>query len=207
MAERRTRGPGGSRRPGARTPRNSPAGSTGRARPTSPADTGSTTAIRPVVAGPTSAPAERGSRFTGRAAVLVLVMAVLTVSYGSSLKAYLQQRSQIADLKEQIAAREQSIDALEREKRRWEDPAFVQAQARARFGYLMPGETSYVVLDENGQPLESEATLHDPDEIVKVEPTAWWTSAWASVELAGNPPVEKGSAGKPPATEIDGTTQ
>ena len=108
--------------------------------------------------------------------MLVLVVAVLTVSYGSSLKAYLQQRSQIAELKEQIAVREQSIGALEREKRRWEDPAFVQAQARERFGYLMPGETSYVVLDENGQPLESEARLHDPDEVVKVEPTAWWTT-------------------------------
>ena len=135
------------------------------------------------------------------------MVAVLTVSYGSSLKAYLQQRSQIADLKEQIAAREQSIGALEREKRRWEDPAFVQAQARERFGYLMPGETSYVVLDENGQPLESEARLHDPDEVVKVEPTAWWTTAWASVELAGVPPVEKGGAGKPPASEIDGTKE
>ena len=133
-------------------------------------------------------------------------MAVLTVSYGSSLKAYLQQRSQITDLKEQIAAREQSIDALEREKRRWEDPAFVQAQARARFGYLMPGETSYVVLDEDGQPLESGATLHDPAQVVREQPTPWWTTAWASVELAGNPPTERNGAGRPPASRIDGTS-
>ena len=80
-------------------------------------------------------------------------MAVLTVSYGSSLKAYLQQRSQIADLKVQIAEREVNIDALEREKPRWNDPAYVQAQARARFGYLMPGQTSYVVIDADGDPL------------------------------------------------------
>jgi hypothetical protein len=43
------------------------------------------------------------SRFTGRAAVLVLVLAVLTVSYASSLRAYLQQRAHIGDLKAQIA--------------------------------------------------------------------------------------------------------
>jgi len=135
--------------------------------------------------------------------VLVLVVAVLTVSYGSSLKAYLQQRSQITDLKTQIAERQVDIDALEREKRRWDDPAYVQAQARARFGYLMPGETSYVVLDVDGLPLESTATLRDPAEVVKVEPTAWWTTAWASVELAGNPPVDRGA--QAPATEIDGT--
>lgn len=135
--------------------------------------------------------------------MLVLVLAVLTVSYGSSLKAYLQQRSEITELKSQIAEREVDIDALEREKRRWDDPAFVQAQARSRFGYLMPGETSYIVLGADGQPLESGSTLKDPSEVVKVEPTAWWTSAWESVELAGNPPTDRG--GKPPATEIDGT--
>ena len=45
----------------------------------------------------------RRPRFTGRAAVLVLVLAVLTVSYASSLRAYLQQRSHIGDLKQQIA--------------------------------------------------------------------------------------------------------
>ena len=130
---------------------------------------------------------------------------MLTVSYGSSLKAYLQQRSQITDLKTQIAERQVDIDALEREKRRWNDPAYVQAQARARFGYLMPGETSYVVLDVDGKPLESTASLRDPAEVVKVEPTAWWTTAWASVELAGSPPIGRGD--KPPATEIDGTDQ
>jgi hypothetical protein len=137
--------------------------------------------------------------------VLVLVLAVLTVSFGSSLKAFLQQRSEIGDLKTQIAERETDIDALEREKRRWGDPAFVQAQARARFGYLMPGETSYIVLGADGQPLEKEASLNDPADVVKVEPTAWWTTAWESMELAGNPPTNRGD--QPPATEIDGTEQ
>jgi cell division protein FtsB len=150
---------------------------------------------------------ERGPRITGRAAVLVLIVAVLTVSYGSSLKAFLQQRSHIAELKEQIAEREASIQALEREKRRWSDPAFVAQEGHRRFGYVMPGETSYVVLDADGQPLESGATLLEPDDVVKVQPTAWWTTAWASVELAGNPPVEKNGAGKPPASEIDGTQE
>ena len=132
----------------------------------------------------------RRPRFTGRAAVLVLVLAVLTVSYASSLRAYLEQRSHIGDLKVAIAEREASINSLEREKQRWQDPAFVQAQARARFGYVMPGETGFLVLDENGDPLESQAALSDPDDVIKIVPTAWWSDAWASVELAGNPPVK-----------------
>jgi cell division protein FtsB len=143
----------------------------------------------------------RTPRLTGRAGILVLVLAVLTVSYASSLRAYLQQRSDIAELKTQIDEREATISSLEREKRRWQDPAYVQAQAHARFGYLMPGQTSYVVLDENGKPLESESTLTDPATIAPKEPTAWWSEAWRSVELAGHPPAPQ----PPPATRIDGS--
>ena len=139
-------------------------------------------------------------RLTGRAAILVLVVAVLTVSYASSMRAYLQQRSHIEDLKSQIAQRETDINALEREKRRWHDPAYVKAQARERFGYLMPGETSYVVLGEDGKPLESQSTLTDPSTVARHAPTAWWTTEWKSVQLAGNPPKPEA----PPATEING---
>ena len=103
------------------------------------------------------APPAPRPRLTGRAAILVLVLAVLTVSYASSLRAYLQQRAHIGDLKAQIAEREAEHRRLEREKQRWQDPAYVEAQARERFGYVMPGETSYVVLDEDGEPLESDA--------------------------------------------------
>jgi hypothetical protein len=129
----------------------------------------------------------------------VLVVAVLTVSYASSMRAYLQQRAHINDLKAQIAAREASIDDLEREKRRWHDPAYVEAQARERFGYVMPGETAYVVLDEKGEPLESDQVLPDASEVLKQTPTPWYADAWESVLLAGHPPREKA----PPATDIE----
>jgi hypothetical protein len=123
--------------------------------------------------------------------VLVLVVAVLTVSYASSLKAYLTQRQHIAELKIEIAQSEADINALEREKSRWNDPAYVQSQARARFGYVMPGETSYVVLGADGKPLEAETSLRTTQEVLNKEPTAWFETAWSSVLLAGNPPVEE----------------
>ncbi|KRF36843.1 FtsB family cell division protein [Nocardioides sp. Soil805] len=169
------------------TPRGGPGRTTG---PGSRTQRGRSTASRPATpagARP-GAPSPRRPRLTGRAAVLVLVLAVLTVSYASSMRAYLQQRSHISELKTAIAEREAAINDLEREKQRWEDPAYVKAQARARFGYLMPGETGFQVLDENGRPLEQQATLNDPDDVLKIEPTPWWSPAWDSVELAGNPP-------------------
>ena len=121
--------------------------------------------------------------------VLVLVLSVLTISYASSLKAYFQQHSQIQELRAQIASSQSSIHELESEKLRWQDPAYVQEQARGRFGYLMPGQTSYVVIGADGKPLSAQATLSDPRTTTTTTPTAWWTAEWKSVELAGNPPT------------------
>jgi cell division protein FtsB len=143
--------------------------------------------------GPNNKPANRSGkdaprpRLTGRAAILILLIAVLTVSYASSLRAYLQQRGHISDLKSQIAERSASIGDLEREKKRWKDDAFLEQQARERFGFVFPGETSYQVLDTDGKPLGGMDRLHDASEVVKTEPTPWWDTAWESVELAGNP--------------------
>jgi cell division protein FtsB len=120
--------------------------------------------------------------------VLVLVLSVLTISYASSLKAYFQQHSQIQDLRTRIAASESDIHRLEAEKARWNDPAYLREQARARFGYLMPGQTSYVVIGEDGKPLAPQSTLTDPRTNTSSTPTAWWTTEWRSVELAGDPP-------------------
>jgi cell division protein FtsB len=172
-------------------PRRTPTGRPG-ARPSRPR---SRPRPRPAAAAPTPTPQSakpaRRSRFTGRAMVMVLVLSVLTISYASSLKAYFQQRGQILTLKGQIASSEASINSLEAEKARWKDPAYLKEQARARFGYLMPGQTSYVVIGANGKPLATQATLSDPRTRVTATPTAWWTTEWKSVELAGNPPSPK----------------
>lgn len=193
------RGPrqGHSTHPGARGTRPRAGG------PRTPASRGEPDPAAAVAASPTTRRPQRRPRFTGRAAVLVLVLAVLTVSYASSLRAYLQQRSHIGELKAQIAEREASIDDLEREKKRWDDPAYVKAQARARFGYLMPGEQGFEVIGADGRPIEAQATLNDPDEVIKTMPKAWWTAAWESMELAGNPPPPD----EEPAEMIDGTQQ
>ncbi len=157
-----------------------------------------------VPADPTPAatvPASPRSRLTSRAAVLLMVVAVLMVSYASSMKAFLQQRAHINEVQAQIVERQAAIESLEAEKKRWSDPAYVAQQARARLGYVMPGEKTYIVLDENGQALRPSASLDDPAQVLNTTPTPWWSDAWASVELAGHPPKAK----KPPLAEIDGS--
>lgn len=117
------------------------------------------------------------------------MIAVLTVSYASSMRAYLEQRSHISALKVEIARTSADIDELEREKQRWQDPAFLEQQARERFQFVFPGEVSYQVLGEDGKPVGGvQDALHDADQVVKSPPRAWWDTAWTSVELAGKPP-------------------
>ncbi len=130
------------------------------------------------------------ARFTSRAAILVLVLAVLAVSYASSLRAYLHQRNNIEALQEQIEQRRDAIADLKREKERWDDPSYVAQQARARFGYVAPGETPFVVVDENGDPLDASAELGDPDQVADPDESTWYEDAWASMKVAGNPPTK-----------------
>jgi cell division protein FtsL len=141
------------------------------------------------------------SRLTGRAAILVLVLAVLAVSYASSMRAYLQQRNQIESLEAEIDRTQTAIDELEREKERWQDPAYVAQQARERFNYVVPGETPYVVVDENGDPL-TDAELDDPSSVGEQETRAWYDGVWASVKVAGDPPT---TIPPPPAKRIVGS--
>jgi cell division protein FtsB len=120
-------------------------------------------------------------------AVLVLVVAVLVVSYASSMRAYLDQRSHLAELRAQIATTEDDIAALEREQGRWRDDAFIEAQARERFGWVMPGETSYQVIGRDGEPLSRAEELPAADAALREVPDAWWSKVWDSAEAADHP--------------------
>ena len=130
-------------------------------------------------------------------AVLVVVVAVLVVSYASSMRAYLQQRAHINDLHARIDSSQRDIKALEREKRRWQDDAYVETQARERFGWVMPGETGYQVIDRNGQPMERHDELTDPDSVARQVPDPWWGKVYGTLEVADHP-----KKAPTPATQI-----
>lgn len=180
-----------------RTPRGQrPRSRTGPGRTSGPARrTPSSPTSRPAAADRTptapARPRQKRPRLTGRAAILVLVLAVLTVSYASSLRAYLQQRQHINDLNAQIDETGQDIQALEREKRRWDDDSYVAQQARQRLNYVFVGEKSYVFLGEDGKPIEPGDTLSENTPADNAEPTPWWSTTWRSVEAAGDPPSQK----------------
>ena len=140
-------------------------------------------------------------RFTARAAVLVLVLALLMVSYASSMRAWLDQRHHLATLSASIEKSQAEVDRLTREKKRWQDPAYVRTVAHQRFGWVLPGEIGFQVLDEDGRPLDHEDSLSAPDSVTEATRPLWWQSAWGSVVEAGKPQVDR-DAVPPPASRI-----
>jgi cell division protein FtsB len=140
-------------------------------------------------------------RFTGRAAILVLVLALLMVSYASSMRAYLDQRRHLAELRASIATSQVQVDRLSREKKRWKDPAYVRTMAHQRFGWVMPGEIGFQVLDKDGKPLDPTDTLPRARAATEASRPLWWQSAWGSVVESGKTKAER--TVPPPASRID----
>ena len=124
----------------------------------------------------------RRSNLTGRAAVLALVVCLLAISLAYPLREYLAQRGDIAGYRDRVAEQQARVVELRRQHARWSDQAYVEAQARERLHYVMPGETSYVVLEADDTP--------SPDGAVEPATAAparspWFTDLWHSVEAAG----------------------
>jgi cell division protein FtsB len=135
----------------------------------------------------TGASARRKASLTTRAIALAVVLLILIISYASSLRVYLNQRQELAATRAEIAATQDNIERLGDEIARWNDPAYVKTQARIRLGWVLPGETGYRIVDDNGKPITGETEIaadeaSDPDP----EP-AWYQKLWGSVETADDP--------------------
>lgn len=117
---------------------------------------------------------------------MIVVLAVLFVSYATSLRAWLEQRAHIQELETRIASSQRRVAELREEKRRWKDPAYVEAQARQRFGWVLPGEIGFRVIGADGQPLEVGSELTDPASLGRDPDAEWWSKAWGSMRVAGS---------------------
>lgn len=121
----------------------------------------------------------RGSGFT----LLVMgIMILAVVILAPGVKTFVEQRQQIADLQQSVADAQQQSQTLQDEQARWSDPAYIKAQARDRLYYVMPGEISYLVLDDVAEAPEDDAVVSDQLQQTK---TDWVQSLLSSVVVSG----------------------
>ena len=124
----------------------------------------------------------RRSNLTGRAAMLAVVVCMLAISLAYPLREYLAQRGDLSDYRTRVAEQRDRVAALEEARDRWKDRAYVEAQARERLRYVMPGETAYVVLEADEAPAPDGVIDQAPAE---AERSPWFSDLWRSVEAAG----------------------
>lgn len=128
----------------------------------------------------------RRTTFTGRAVIVVCVLAALAVTLAVPIRELLSQQAEIATLSDEVAAAEERVDELSARVADWNDPAYIAAQARTRLHFVFPGEVGYVVLGADDRPLEPETLPVD-------EPASapWFSVAWQTMRDADQiAPVE-----------------
>lgn len=129
---------------------------------------------------------------TSRAALLALVVVVLLVSYAYPLRSWLDQQSERKSLQAEAEQLRKENARLEAELELWDDPTYIEAQARERLGFVMPGEDGYIVV-----PDESTAADTGADELPQGVPPAstgaWYERLWGSVKAADavRPPTDE----------------
>jgi hypothetical protein len=116
--------------------------------------------------------------------MLAGVAVVLVILLAPYLRPWLAQRSDIAAKQAQVEALQRQVDDLRAERNRWNDPAFIKAQARDRLNFVMPGELGYVVLGDTRQQQADPATQAALD-AGRITGRSWYDVLWQSVQLAG----------------------
>jgi cell division protein FtsB len=118
-----------------------------------------------------------GLSTTRRAAVLAIVVCALALSVAVPLRTYLSQRDEVAIQEQRQADLRAQVQALEERKAQLQDPAQVEAEARRRLRYVMPGETPYMV----ELPDEAQARGGGDKKQKNVLDDSWYLELWNAV--------------------------
>jgi cell division protein FtsB len=125
--------------------------------------------------------ATRPRAFTGRATVLLVVLAALALAYTYPIRVYLAQESTIAQMQAAQDAQRAVIAGKAEVVAKWQDPEYVRSMARKRFYYVRPGEVPLVLLDDPAGAAR-DAGVPPP----AAAPDRWYDTLWSSIEAAND---------------------
>lgn len=146
----------------------------------------------------------RGIRFSGFSLIMMGVLVLAVVVLAPSIAAFAQQRQQIAELRAAVSAQEEEVQRLRDERERWNDETFIVTQARERLYYVMPGEVSYLVIDDRAAGTAADAATEVSAEVTETKGD-WMRTLLDSVMTAGLAPAATDPA-TTPGTPIDPAT-
>lgn len=117
---------------------------------------------------------------TGRALVLGAVLTLLAVVLAPPLHRYLGARGALQQAEQQRGEAQQQLAQLKHQLAQWDNPAYIEQQARDRLQYAMPGDTVYVVI-RPGEQTGLGAQQQRDTEPVQIPGGTWNERLWGSV--------------------------
>jgi cell division protein FtsB len=123
------------------------------------------------------------SHFTGRAAVVAIVLCGIALSLAYPVREYISQRRQIDQLEAQSAQIQMRSQELARESKLLHSPAYIADQARDRLHMCLPTQVCYVII---GDPAKRKTPRAHP------VATPWYAKVWSSVQQANASPAKTG---------------
>lgn len=123
-----------------------------------------------------------GVAVPARVLILAVVLLGAFVVTFPSLRGYLSQQAQYDAIVKELDQARATSAALEAELAQWQDDDYVRSQARERLSYVMPGETTYVVIGAEQFEDEAERARTRADG-ARARP--WYETLQESVQEAG----------------------
>ena len=165
-------------------------------------------AARPVAEAPGAAAVRAGwlsgIRFSGFSLIMMGVLVLAVVVLAPTIAAFAQQRQQIAELRAAVSEQEDEVQRLRDERERWNDETFIMTQARERLYYVMPGEVSYLVIDDRTEAAKADAAAEVSAEVTESKGD-WMRTLLDSVMTAGLAPSPTAPADVPVVAPADGS--
>ena len=81
---------------------------------------------------------------------LIAVIVLGSFLVAQDVQTFLNQRREIVEMEQSIELARQSVEDMEAERDRWQDPVYIRSQARDRLYYVLLGEVSYLVMNAEG---------------------------------------------------------
>jgi cell division protein FtsB len=129
-----------------------------------------------------------GIRFSGFSVIMMGVLVLAVVVLAPTIAAFAQQRQQIAELRAAVSQQEDEVQRLRDERERWNDETFIMTKARERLYYVMPGEVSYLVIDDRTEAAKADAAAEVSADVTESKGD-WMRTLLDSVMTAGLAPT------------------
>lgn len=87
-----------------------------------------------------------GVRIPGLAVAALVLLVFAVLSLAPQVSTYLKTQQQLSDARAEVASQERNLQQLDADVARWNDPAYIRAQAGSRLFYVLPGQATYRVV-------------------------------------------------------------